>query len=159
MNPEVRAILDRVRETCDFGYVPFEDINDTNEFGSNALHCIAVWGDTGSARILISEGINVNQRGEDGYTPLHMAAEFGHYDLAKLLLDSGANPLARTDGDLPLTIARLSKQDAMCDLISEYMRKFPPDNPALLRQAHMSQLTEQIDDLRAHIKHECDDKP
>lgn len=158
MTPEVRAVLDRVRESCDFGYVPFEDINDTNEFGSNALHCIAVWGDAESARVLISAGINVNQPGEDGYTPLHTAASFGHYELVKLLLESGANPLARTDGYLPFTIARLSKQDAICDLISEYMQKLPPDKPALLRQAHMSQLTEQIEDLKAYIEHECDDK-
>ena len=80
MKPEVRSILDRVRQICDFDYVAFDDINDTNSFGSNALHCLAVWGDTEAARTLILEGINVNQHGENGYTPLHEAAGFGHFD-------------------------------------------------------------------------------
>ncbi len=61
MKPSVQAVLASVRESCDFEYVAFEDINDTNSFGSNALHCLAIRNDIEGARTLIAEGIDVNQ--------------------------------------------------------------------------------------------------
>ena len=133
VKPEVRAILDRVRDTCDYGYVPFTDINDTNSLGDNALHCVVIWGDLEAARILIAEGIDINRRGEDGYTPLHQAAAFGHSELVKLLLESGADINARTDGDLPFTVARLSGHDSICEMISAHAVRVPLDTQAKQR--------------------------
>jgi ankyrin repeat protein len=156
MNSEVRAILEEVKGTPDFGYVTFDHINATNELGDNALHCLAVWGDPQPARILIAAGINVNQRGDDGETPLHVAASFGHYELVKLLLEAGADPHARTDGALPFTIARLRKRDAVCDLISEYAKKLPPDAAERARSNHIRRLNEQIDELSERIEDQCD---
>ena len=42
MNEDVKSILNQVKDTCDFSYVDFTDINATNSFGDNALHCVAV---------------------------------------------------------------------------------------------------------------------
>ncbi len=66
MHPDVLAILERVKQTADFGYVDFSDINATNELGVNALHCVIVWGDYEAAKILLAHGINVNQKDEEG---------------------------------------------------------------------------------------------
>jgi len=92
MNPEVKAILDQVRTTADFGYVAFTDINDTNELGDNALHCVIVWGDYAAAKVLIENGINVYQPGEFGFTPLRTALDFEQPAIAQLLLAHGAVP-------------------------------------------------------------------
>jgi ankyrin repeat protein len=97
MKQEVRKLLDQVKDTADFGYVEFNDINATNEMGDNALHCVIVWGDYESAKLLIENGININQSGEHGYTPLHQACSLGHTELVTLLLKHGANPFARTE--------------------------------------------------------------
>jgi len=90
MNERVKGVLDRVRDTADFGYVTFEDVNSTNALGDNALHCVCVWGDLEAARVLIEAGININQKGEHGFTPLAVAADFGHAGIAELLLSVGA---------------------------------------------------------------------
>jgi len=90
MNDRVKAVLDRVRDTADFGYVSFDDLNATNALGDNALHCVCVWGDVEAARVLIEAGININQKGEHGFTPLAVAEDFGHPGLAELLRSLGA---------------------------------------------------------------------
>jgi ankyrin repeat protein len=86
----VKAVLDRVRGTADFGYVTFVDVNSTNALGDNALHCACVWGDIEAARVLIEAGININQEGEHGFTPLAVAEDFGHVGIAQLLRSQGA---------------------------------------------------------------------
>jgi len=123
MHPDVLAILDRVKQTADFGSVGFSDINATNALGDNALHCVIVWGDYEAAKILVTHGVNVNQKGEQGYTPLHQACSLGHKQILQLLLESGADTLARTAGDLPFTTARLSGHDDICDLIRAFTEK------------------------------------
>ena len=90
MNDRVKAVLDQVRGTADFGYVSFDDVNSTNAFGDNALHCVCVWGDIEAARVLIEAGININQAGEHGFTPLAIAERFRHPDVAELLRSLGA---------------------------------------------------------------------
>ncbi len=95
VHPDVQAILERVKQTADFGYVDFSDINATNELGDNALHCVIVWGGYEAARILVAHGINVNQKGEEGYTPLHVACSHGHKDIVRLLLECGADAFVR----------------------------------------------------------------
>jgi len=123
MHPDVLAILDRVKQTADFGSVGFSDINATSALGDNALHCVIVWGDYEAAKILVTHGVNVNQKGEQGYTPLHQACSLGHKQILQLLLESGADTLARTAGDLPFTTARLSGHDDICDLIRAFTEK------------------------------------
>ena len=90
MNDQVKAVLGRVRQTADFGYVTFDDISATNALGDNAIHCVCVWGDIEAARLLVEAGININQKGEHGFTPLAVAEDFGHGDIAELLRSRGA---------------------------------------------------------------------
>lgn len=123
MHPDVKTILERVKQTADFGCVDFSDINATNALGNNALHCVIVWGDYEAAKTLISHGINVNQKGEEDYTPLHQACSFGHKAIVQLLLESGADPFSRTAGNLPFTTARLSGHDEICNLIGEFTKQ------------------------------------
>lgn len=84
-------MLRNVRSTADFGYVAFDSINDTNALGDNALHCVCVWGDLEAARLLVENGININQRGEHGFTPLNVAVDFGFSEIADYLIANGAD--------------------------------------------------------------------
>jgi len=91
MNDQVQELLQYVQNTPDFGYVDFHSINDTNELGDNALHCVCGYGDLEAARLLVENGIDLNQRGELGFTPLNVAVEFGHQDIADYLIAHGAD--------------------------------------------------------------------
>jgi ankyrin repeat protein len=122
MHPDVDAILKRVKETPDFCYVDFTDINTTNALGNNALHCVIIWGDYEAAKTLLAHGIQVNQPGEDGYTPLHEACAFGHMEIARLLLEHAADASARTVGDLPFTTARQHGHDEICELLKTFSK-------------------------------------
>jgi len=151
MHPDVQAILERVKQTADFGYVDFSDINATNALGDNALH---IGGDYEAARTLLAHGINVNQKGEEGYTPLHEACLSGHKHIAKLLLENGADPFARTAGDLPFTTARLSGHDEICELIRAFNKK--GSDPHLQRyDQHLQALSGSIEKLATHIDENC----
>ncbi|TBW43303.1 ankyrin repeat domain-containing protein [Marinobacter halodurans] len=94
MNDSVRDLLDQVESVPDFAGVKLRDINDTNGFGDNALHCVCVWGDIEAVKLLVENGINVEQRGEGGLTPLKVADEFGHKEIVSYLIAKGANPEA-----------------------------------------------------------------
>lgn len=154
MHPDVHAILERVKQTADFGYVDFSDINVTNALGDSALHIVVRWGDYEAAKTLLAHGINVNQKGEEGYTPLHEACSHGHKEIAKLLLESGADAFARTAGDLPFTTARLSGHDEICELIRKFTRK--GDDPHLQRQnRHLQALSDTIQELERQIDENC----
>jgi len=154
MHPKVDAILERVKQTADFGYVEFSDINATNALGDNALHIAVRWGDLEAARILLAHGINVNQKGEEGYTPLHEACSRGNKDIVKLLLESGADTLARTAGDLPFTLARLSGHDEICDMIRAFPKK--GSDPHLRRHdQHLQGLSDSLQKLQKQIDENC----
>ena len=118
-------MLKKINSTADFGYVDFTDINATNCLGENALHISIRWNDIEAVRQLITAGVDVNKHGEHGYTPLHYACEAGNRDIVELLIESGADLFARTEGYIPFTTARLCRNDAICDLLSAYMRKSP----------------------------------
>ncbi len=92
MNKALRELLDQVGSVPDFIGIELRDINDTNAFGDNALHCVCVWGDLDAARLLVAGGINIEQQGEGGFTPLKVADEFGHTEMVSYLLAMGANP-------------------------------------------------------------------
>ena len=154
MHPDVLAILERVKQTADFGYVDFSDINATNELGDNALHCVIVWGDYEAAKILLAHGINVNQKGEEGFTPLHQACSFGHKEIVRLLLESGADTFARTAGDLPFTTARLSGHDEICELLRAFAKK--GSGPHLqMHDKHLQALSGSIQKLESQIDENC----
>jgi ankyrin repeat protein len=91
MNNEVRTLLNQVESVPDFFGTKLSDINDTNGFGDNALHCVCVWGELESAKLLVENGINLEQKGEGGYTPLKVASMYGHKDIVDYLLESGAD--------------------------------------------------------------------
>ena len=154
MHPEVTAILKRVKQTADFGYVDFSDINATNALGDNALHCVIIWGDCEAAKVLVAHGINVNQKGEEGYSPLHLACEYGHKDIARLLLENGADPFARTVGDLPFTTARLSGHDEICELLGAYTQK-GIDTHLQKHDQHLQALSGSIGKLEQQIVDNC----
>ena len=87
-------MLRKVQSTADFGYVIFDSINATNAFGDNALHCVCVWDDLAIAKLLVENGINVNQSGEFGFTPLRIASQLSSTELISYLLENGADPRA-----------------------------------------------------------------
>lgn len=91
MDKAVRELLDRVGSVPDFIGVELCDINDTNAFGDNALHCVCVWGDLNAAKLLVENGINIEQRGEGGFTPLKVAEDFGRKEMVRYLISKGAN--------------------------------------------------------------------
>jgi ankyrin repeat protein len=92
MNEKIQDLLLRIQSTADFGYVIFDSINDTNALGDNALHCVCVWGDLEAAKLLVENGINVNQCGEHGFTPLNVADDFGFREIVDYLIANGADP-------------------------------------------------------------------
>jgi hypothetical protein len=69
----------------------FGILNDMNSLGDNALHCACVWGDLEAARLLVENGININQRGEHGSIPLRLAVDFGFREIADYLIANGAD--------------------------------------------------------------------
>ena len=91
MNEDLIKLLETIKSVPDFYGVEFSSINDTNVFGDNALHCVCVWGDITAAKLLIENGIEINQRGEGGFTPLNMALDFKHQELANYLISVGAD--------------------------------------------------------------------
>ena len=136
MNDQVRELLSRVQSTADFGYVTFDSINSTNSFGDNALHCICRWGDLAAAKLLVENGININQVGEHGFTPLRVATEFGHTELSAYLVANGADAAALQAAEtfdpkasaqhmrgLSEQIAKLEEQVAKCE---PALRQRPP---------------------------------
>ncbi|WP_444916859.1 ankyrin repeat domain-containing protein [Microbulbifer sp. JMSA003] len=91
MNQAVRKLLSQVEDVPDFSGIQLNDINDTNSFGDNALHCVCVWGDLEAAKILVENGIDIEQRGEGGFTPLKVAEDFGHQQIVDYLISKGAS--------------------------------------------------------------------
>jgi ankyrin repeat protein len=130
MNEQVRELLLRVQSTADFGYVIFDSINATNALGDNALHCVCVWGDLDAVKLLVENGIDINQRGEGGFTPLKVAVDFGFLKIAEHLIANGADP---------------SEIDAE--------ETFDRDKHAL----HLQRLGGHIDALEKQVAEECDD--
>ncbi|AJQ93249.1 ankyrin repeat domain-containing protein [Gynuella sunshinyii] len=91
MNNLVRELLDKIESVPDFMGFKLSDINDTNGFGDNALHCVCVWGDIEAVKLLVENGIDIEQQGEGGFTPLKVADEFEHEEIVKYLISKGAN--------------------------------------------------------------------
>jgi ankyrin repeat protein len=75
--------------------------------GSTPLLFAARSGDTGSARLLLDAGANVNDTLPEGMSALVVAAHSGHGETAALLLEKGANPDAADAGYTALHAAVL----------------------------------------------------
>ena len=75
--------------------------------GSTPLLFAARSGDTGSARLLIAAGANVNDTLPEGMSALVVAAHSGHGETAALLLEKGADPDAADAGYTALHAAVL----------------------------------------------------
>jgi TPR repeat protein len=76
------------------------------EDGSTALHLAALEGQAAVARLLLTNGAQVNARGLREETPLHMAMYDGHREVVEVLLASGADVNARNKaGETPLHLA------------------------------------------------------
>ena len=75
--------------------------------GSTPLLFAARSGDTGSARLLLAAGANVNDALPDGTSALVLAAHSGHGETAALLLDKGAHPDSADNGYTALHAAVL----------------------------------------------------
>ena len=130
MNDELRKLLQKVQSTPDYGYVKFDTINDTNELGDNALHCVCYWGDYEAVKTLLENGIEVNQRGEYGFTPLDVAIDEGHKQIAEYLVAHGA-------------IASPSEEPGQYD---------PEKN-----RLHIRRLSEEIQKLEEIVNENCDE--
>ena len=130
MNKELKLLLEKVGSVPDFMGVEFSTVNDTNAFGDNALHCVCVWGDIDAAKLLIDNGIYINQQGEGGLTPLNIADEFNHFKLVNYLIDNGADE-------------------------SVLGAEFKYDDEK--NRQHMENLQKGIDGLEGEIKNKCDD--
>ncbi len=129
MKKALRELLNRVEDVADFAGVKLNDINDINSFGDNALHCVCVWGDVEAAKLLVENGINIEQKGEGGFTPLKVAHDFGHKEIVQFLISKGANTKVL---------------DAEFEFNSNANAK------------HMEKLQQGIEELKTKIQTECE---
>lgn len=67
--------------------------------------------DAMSVRLLLEEGVNVNQRNSAGATPLHRVTSTGNLEIAKMLIENQANAEAKTkNGSTPLHTAVMAPE-------------------------------------------------
>ena len=70
------------------------DVQATPPGGNTPLLFAARVGDLASARLLLTQGVDVNESNQDGSSPLLVASSGGYEELALLLLEKGADPNA-----------------------------------------------------------------
>ncbi len=128
MNKDLIELLEKVASVPDFYGIEFKSINETNALGDNALHCICVWGDLEAAKLLVENGIEINQLGEGSLAPLNMALNFGHTELADYLISQGA--------DTSLIGAEF---------------KFDSEK----NKKHLQSMSEEIEKLEEQVKNNC----
>ena len=80
-----------------------------DEYGRTDLHWAAIMNAVEVAKVLITQGADVNAKDEDGWTALHWAAEGNAFEVAEVLIAHGADVNAKNnawhggdDGDTPL---------------------------------------------------------
>ena len=74
----------------------FEKGADINASGEEALHYASIYGQTGTMKLLLESGVNVNATAY-GETALMVAAHSGQTSAINLLFEKGANINAKTD--------------------------------------------------------------
>lgn len=149
MNEEIKRLLNRIKETADFCYVDFKDINSENILGETALHATVIQGDIEGVRLLVESGAEINKSGEEGFTPLHYACEFEHIEIVRYLIEKGADIHARTEGNTPLQIAKLVESRDAVELLERKLAELKLPKSAYIR--HLDALQQGITDLEAKI--------
>ena len=120
----LKEILKNVKSTPDYCYVEFEDVNDSNLLGNNALHCVVTWGEIELVETLLKNGVDVNKQGELGFTPLHCAIEHKHHEIVELLLQHGADPQIRSHGENAISLASLLEDEIAIRVIKSSKKEW-----------------------------------
>jgi ankyrin repeat protein len=144
MSPKLKAFYAQLNDLPAFSELRPSHINDTNFEGENALHVAVLWNDIQAAKLLIAAGININQPGDLGYTPLHAACSGGKLEMVKLLVKNGADVHALSEGSPPFTIARLMKNDHVCEYLGRVMKKRQKEDPKIWVRARIKQLKAEL---------------
>ena len=50
-------------------------VNESNNFGSTALHCAVTARSVGAVKLLVKHGANIHKRRKDGATPMNLATD------------------------------------------------------------------------------------
>eukprot|EP01059_Diplonema_ambulator_P011537 TRINITY_DN214_c0_g1_i3.p1 TRINITY_DN214_c0_g1~~TRINITY_DN214_c0_g1_i3.p1 ORF type:complete len:150 (+),score=27.12 TRINITY_DN214_c0_g1_i3:30-479(+) len=88
---------------------------------STYLHETAVAGKVGTARLLITNGINVNSKDTHGVTPLQEACSHGFTEFVMLLLEHGADVYAENHvGETAFDTAEYHGHSAVVELLREH---------------------------------------
>jgi len=151
ISAKLKAFIDKVRALPSFETVDFQDVNSTNSEGENALHVAVLWKETEVVRMLIKEGINIDQPGDLCHTPLHEACSSGNMEIVKILVEAGADIFALTEGNPPLTLARFGKHDEICDYLAVEMKKKQMEDPQVWIRARIKQLRAEIQRLEKRL--------
>ncbi|POZ52027.1 ankyrin repeat domain-containing protein [Methylovulum psychrotolerans] len=144
--------LETLCELPDFENTDFSDINATNYEGDNALHLAILRDEYEIAEELIELGINIDARGDLGRTPLHGAASTGKMQFVMLLVENGADLFALNEGYPPFTLARFSKNDAICDYLAIKMKEYQEKDATVYIKAKIKYLEREIDRLNKILK-------
>lgn len=85
--------------------------------GATPLMNAAQDGNLETLRLLLNYGANPNAADQRGFTALHRAAERGHFQVAEVLLANGASPSMEAQGYTALSLAQLSKERKLINLL------------------------------------------
>ena len=88
--------------------------------GLTPLHLAVLDRQRSIVKLLLSNGVKVDQRDADGWTPLHAAASEGTVPVTHLLLENGADPWAKTERD-GKTAYQLASNDNVRLVLSKAM--------------------------------------
>ncbi len=110
-NQDIIALFEQATQTL---------ISAASNGDTNALWIACKNGDETIVRLLLDQGMPVNQADNGGITPLWIACQNGHEVVARLLLDHGAAVhVPRNDGSTPLYIACYNGHEAVARLLLE----------------------------------------
>ncbi|MBC7750441.1 MAG: ankyrin repeat domain-containing protein [Candidatus Saccharibacteria bacterium] len=152
MSEELNKIFEKVKLVFGVEDKNISDINMTNNDGENALHLAVRWEAIEAVKLLLREGININQPGDLGHTPLHEACSIGNLEITKILVENGADLFALTEGNPPFTLARFSGSDHICDYLAIEMKKTQEQDPHIWVRARIKQLKAEIQRLESRLE-------
>jgi ankyrin repeat protein len=118
VNRTVQSFLDEIGELPDyFGIAPI-GLETRGHCGDTPLHVAAIRRDVEMVAALLDAGAAIDARGERDYTALLEAISQNHLEVVRLLLARGAGTaLANDDGQTPLDLAELTKQNEIQSLL------------------------------------------